>query len=304
MTQTPKFKAPISILIAAALIAAGITGCKAPTPLATDTPTGSQNMAPETERASFRKALACLPDDAAMIAAHRGTDERWTDVAENSLGGIKALIAHGTPIAEIDVAGLKDRTLITFHDGVWDDISTGSGPISTARKSDLQTILLKSRAGQLTAERPPLFSDVLAAAKDKIYLEVDFKSSARYEDVIQAIRRANMTDQVMLIAYSSGQAAKLKQLAPDMLRSNPKDAPQKKHAVWLGYDISNKAEAAQLKSQGHFIIGRIGDPRRQPPLRILRQSADILVTDQAERHTGILGLKDVDRTAYHACLAR
>lgn len=301
MTHTPIFKAPISFAVAGLLFAAGLSACKAPTETAIQS-TGQTNDA-QPSLPPIRKALSCLPPEAAIIAAHRGTDERWRDQAENSIGGLNALIDHGTIMAEIDVAGLKDDTLITFHDGVWDEISTAKGPIAVSTKADLEKILLKSRAGALTADRPPLFADMLSTAKGHIYMEVDFKSSADPRAVIKAIRNAGMSDQVLLIAYNPQQAALFERLAPEMLRSNPTAATQSGHAVWLGYNVADGEDAKSFKSNGNYIIGRIGDPNRQPPLKALRLAADILVTDEAERYDGIIELTAKSQAAYEACLA-
>ena len=303
MTHTPFFKAPISIAAAALILAAGLTACKAPSATNTDAPRSQTSEATPT-LAPIRKTLSCLPPEAAMIAAHRATDKRWTDQAENSLTGLKALIEHGTLMAEMDVAGLKDDTLISFHDGIWDEISTGKGPIAVSTKADIDKILLKSRAGDITADRPPLFSDMLKTAKGKMYLEIDFKSSADPQDVIDAIRREGMTDQVLLIAYNPDQAALFERLAPEMLRSNPAKAAKADHAVWLGYNVAKAKTAKTLKSRGNYIIGRIGDPNRQPPLKTLMQAADILVSDNAEKHEGIIGLTRETRSQFEACVAK
>lgn len=300
MTHTQIFKAPISIACAALLLSTGLASCKA---TQNSQAPAVKTAASTTKLAPIRKALSCLPPEAAMLAAHRGTDERWTEQAENSIGGLKALIAHGSLMAEIDVAGLKDDTLITFHDGVWDEVSTAKGPIAVSTKADLDKILLKSRAGDLTADRPPLFSDMLKTAKGQMYMEVDFKSSADPTDVIKTIRDADMADQVLLIAYSPDQAALFERLAPDMLRSNPVEATKPDHGVWLGYGIGNGNTANSLKADGNYIIGRIGDPNRQPPLAVLSKAADILVTDEAEKYDGIIGLTESGRAAYEACLA-
>lgn len=301
MTHTTIFKAPISIIAAALLLTTGLTACKA-APDVTAQPIEPAEVT--SKLPPIRKALGCLPAEAAIIAAHRGTDERWIDQAENSIGGLNALIAHGTIMAEIDVAGLKDDTLITFHDGVWDEISTGKGPIAVSAKADLENILLKSRAGDLTADRPPLFSDMLQTAKGQMYMEVDFKSSADPAAVIKAIRDADMTDQVLLIAYNPDQAALFERLAPDILRSNPTEATQTDHGVWLGYGVGNGDTAKTLKSKDNYIIGRIGDPKRQPPLKVLTQAADILVTDGAERYEGTLGLTSETKAIFESCLSQ
>ena len=301
MPHSTIFKAPISTLLSTYLLAAALTACKAPQ---ADRANLDQTTKINQALAPMRTALTCLPHRAAMIAAHRGTDERWRDKAENSLGALSDLIAHGTRIAEIDVAGLKDGTLITFHDGVWDDISTGKGPISRSQKSDLEKILLKSRSGGLTTDRPPTFANMLSAAKNRIYLEVDFKSSANPRAVISAIRAADMADQVLLIAYTQKQAATFARLAPEMLRSNPPEATKKGHAVWMGYGVANSGgkKAAAYRGQGLFTIGRLGDPNRQPPFAELKTAADILVTDQAQKYKGVEGLSKKDKAEYTACL--
>lgn len=302
MTQTQIFKAPISILATALLLGTALTACKA-APTAQDAPPLITETT--TKLPPIRKALNCLPTEAAMIAAHRATDKRWDDIAENSLTSLKKLIRHGTLMAELDVAGLKDDTLISFHDGVWDEISTGKGPIAVSTISDLDNILLKSRAGKLTSDRPPLFTDMLKTAKGKLYLEVDFKSSADPADVIRAIRDADMADQVLLIAYNPKQAAQFERLAPEMLRSNPPEAAKAGHAVWLGYGVANGggADAQRLKNKGNFIIGRIGDPNRQPPLTKLINTADILVSDYAQKRDAVIGER-AERAAFEACLRR
>jgi hypothetical protein len=143
---------------------------------------------------------------------------------------------------------------------------------------------------------------MLNTAKGHMYLEIDFKSSADPRAVIDAIRAADMTDQVLLIAYNPQQAALFERLAPEMLRSNPTEATQKGHAVWLGYNVANDDTAKTLKSNGNYIIGRIGDPNRQPPLKALINAADILVSDNAEKHDGIIGLGPETGAEYQACL--
>lgn len=314
MMHTTLFKAPISrklkaggVGLAALLMCSGLTACKNVTNAdlkMTDTQISESTSLLGSTLPPIRTLLSCLPEDTAILAAHRGTDKSWDDQAENSIGALKKLINHGTLMAEIDLAGLKDDTLIIFHDGVWDEISTGKGPIASTTKADLEKILLISRAGKPTADRPPLFSDILKTAKNKMYLEIDFKSSADTKAVIKAIRDAGMADQVLLIAYTAKAAANLERLAPEMLRSNPTDAIQNTHAVWLGYDVANGTTSKDMKSKGNFTIGRIGDPNRQPPLANLIKASDILVTDYAERDDGIIGLTNQNRATLQACLAK
>ena len=89
-------------------------------------PTASKHLASYPLRRHFK----CLPDNAALLAAHRGTS-RGRGLAENAKLGLEALIKNGTLIAEIDIAKTKDGTHLLFHDGVWDDESTGRGAIAS-----------------------------------------------------------------------------------------------------------------------------------------------------------------------------
>ena len=152
------------------------------------------------------------------MAAHRGVSEDW-DLPENSASGLQRLIDENYLVAEIDVASTKDGTLFLFHDGVWEDTSTGKGPVSASTSQDLDKILLKSRQGTLASERPLRFGDALDIAKDQLYLEIDFKSSAPKDEVIEIIKEKGMGDQVILIAYTTEQAKELQALAPNMVLS-------------------------------------------------------------------------------------
>lgn len=246
-------------------------------------------------------ALDCLPEAGAMSAAHRGTSRDWK-LAENSVSALNRLIKKGYLIAEIDVARLGDGTLITFHDGVWDEISTGKGPIAASAIDDLDNILLKTRRGDLTADRPSLFEDMLSAAKAEIYLEIDFKSSVNMGQVIKKIRKADMDQHVLLIAYTERQAKALRKLAPDMLISAPQNSAKPGELIWLGKDIKDTKRISAIKASGQYAIGRVGKSLDERHLKTAQRNADILVTDYANQYLPLTGLNRAGREAFGTCL--
>jgi len=162
---------------------------------------------------SVLDAFSCKPANLAFVAAHRGTHE-GSNYPENALESLQALHEKGVQFAEIDVARLGGTTQILFHDGVWDRGSTGKGPIASTNWEASQKLLLKDTNGNITSYRPTAFSDVLSWAKNKMYLEIDFKSSVDETQVIETIRKADMLDQVILISYNPDQALRLHKLAP------------------------------------------------------------------------------------------
>ena len=291
-----EFKASIAALALSTALLVG--GCKAAVPDSTDP--ASTSAAKSDVYPSLKTALTCLPDGAAMMASHRGTSRDW-DLPENSVSGLERLIADGYKVAEIDIAGTKDGVLFSYHDGVWDEVSTGTGPVASTTADELETILLKTRKGTLTSERPPTFDALLKTAKDRIYLEIDFKSSARFEPVLAAIRAADMTDQVVLIAYSPGQTRKLAQLAPEMLLSTPPEAAKSGHLVWMGPDAKDINTAKPLKNNGSIVIGRVWEKKRADALPAMLQNARLIVTDYINQYEPITGT--YDKAAYAACLS-
>ncbi len=255
------------------------------------------------------KQFECLPKEAAFLAAHRGT-AKGTAHPENSMGGLKALIDRGYLFAEIDIAGLKDGTHILFHDGVWEEKSTGQGVVAASTWNEVEAYLLLDTRGDFSADRPPKLEDYLKAAKDRIYLEIDFKSSAKYAHVIELIRKNNMGDQVILISYNHKQAKILAGLAPEMMIS----ATVKQSAevadlealglkrsnltAWLGRALEDNVLTEKLSEMNIPVLGMMGHQSS----RKKTIAADLLVTDYAFDHKPIAGLNSESQAAYKACL--
>lgn len=259
-------------------------------------------MAAGNQIAPLRTAIACLPDQTALIAAHRGVSENW-DLPENSASGLQRLIDENYLVAEIDVASTKDGTLFLFHDGVWDETSTGKGPVSASTNEDLDKVLLKSRQGTLASERPLRFDDALDMAKNKIYLEIDFKSSAQESEVIEMIKEKDMESQVVLIAYTSEQAEELQALAPNMLLSAPgadngRGLKPESTLLWMGRSIDTVSTPTNTLAY-IGMVGRKNETAQPGPLRQGR----LLVTDFPTDFPPIWGLTHESSPAYEACLS-
>ncbi len=253
---------------------------------------------------SLTTQFDCLPAETAIISAHRGT-ARGSDYAENALRGLSALIEKGYLMSEVDVARLKDGTYILFHDGVWEEDSTGRGAVAATTWEQAEKYLLNNPQGKLTSETPVKFKDYLSAAQNRIYLEIDFKSSARYEDVIKMIREKDMGAHVILIAYSAGQARKLMELAPEMWvsvstskASDIRTYKKGKAAAWVGKKISDQGLVRDLQDLGTPILGSMGKDWSAQKAA----SADVLVTDYAFNHRPITGLTSKTKYEYEACL--
>ncbi len=304
------------LLLSAMLV---VSGCKGPSSNVEASNAQASNTKPVELSASaglvadlpLRKHLQCLPKEAAIVAAHRGTSKK-EDLPENARSSLTALINAGFMVAEIDVVGLKDGTHVLFHDGVWEEKTTGRGEVAATNWGDAESFLLKDTDGDFSADRLITFEDALSLAKDRLYLEVDFKSSAKYEVVIDAIRRADMADQVILISYSKGQARKLARLAPEMMLSVGADSiaeitllenegvKLKNMAVWMGDGPYEPSFITYLDNANVPVLAWPREGQRQAAL----SPATIAVTDYALQKEPIEGLTRSGRAAYEACLGR
>lgn len=249
---------------------------------------------------SITQTLTCLSNSGPIIAAHRGRDKSWRH-PENALSSLQALKAAGFIIAEVDVARLKDGTHILHHDGVWDETTTGKGPVASSTWKQAEQLLLKTRKGGPVSERPAKLSDVLNWAAGDFYLEIDFKASADEASVIKSINSASMAQHVVLIAYSAKQAEYLRGLSrritgETVLISGPKE---KTRLQWLGAKGYNQRAAQDLKHAGKFSAFGMMSPK-------YAKSADysalsILVSDFPREAKVKAGIKQKDRVRVSGC---
>ncbi|MEM9496192.1 MAG: glycerophosphodiester phosphodiesterase family protein [Pseudomonadota bacterium] len=176
---------------------------------------GGWRVAPDDDLNGF---FDCLDENGVtVVSAHRGGPSKG--FPENAIETMAAVLADGPAIMEIDVAASSDGVLYLMHDDTLERTTTGEGAASAAPWSDISALKLEDENGAVTRFAPPKFSDALAWAEGKTILQVDFKRSARYEDVIDEINRQNAEDRVILIAYSFASAQKLHRLAPNAMIS-------------------------------------------------------------------------------------
>lgn len=250
---------------------------------------------PVTPSYGLELTLSCIPEDGALIAAHRGTT-RGSRHPENSMSALESLITSRVVMAEIDVARTRDGVHILYHDGVWDDGTNGSGAVAATDYATVRTFSLRDGEGRVTDDGVPTFREYIARAKGELFLEIDFKSSADYADVIAIIEEYGMTDFVILIAYTNAQARALRRLAPRMFISAPKNEAQgiaPPTLTWLGGDITDT---------NGYAIGRIGTDRHSARGLAKLRAYDIAVTDFATSEDAIAGLDRRGWEAFDACI--
>ena len=287
-----------SLIISASILPA----CKDETSTRTIDPTAAITQA----LPPLSKIMPCLRDHGPILALHRGRDKSKS-APENSLLALREVFKAGYIMAEVDVAGLKDDTLILFHDGVWDEKTTGRGPVAATDYAQASKFLLTTKRG-VSSERVARFDDVLSYAKGRLYLEIDFKSSADEADVINAIKSADMQGQVVLIGYSLKQARRLHRRLPEAMVSAPiksagdlraLGAPKSQVLAWAGTKQYDASRIARLRGLGIDVAYGMMSPRYAKPRDYLPLS--VLATDFPQEAISKARIKGGDRGRLDTC---
>lgn len=158
----------------------------------------AQNAATPDRRATLERRLAG-PDGAVMVVAHRGC---WQKTSENSIDAIRACIAAGIDMVELDVRLTRDNVLVLMHDATVDRMTDGKGKVSDFDWADLRKLRLREGKGggtPLTDRHIPSFEQALRVAKDHILINLDPKSRLS-PAMLAMVDQAGRRDQLLFKA--------------------------------------------------------------------------------------------------------
>lgn len=240
-------------------------------PAASQAPTGAYRLDPQGDLSAMLDCFEAAGKT--LISAHRGGPS--AGLPENGIETMDAIMAGVPAIMEVDVAQSTDGVLYLMHDRTVDRTTTGTGATTDLAWDAIKDLNLVDAAGWVTPYKVPTFEAALDWAKGKTVLQVDFKRTASFEDTVALIKAKGMADQVILIAYSQGQALKLHELAPEMLISysinQPGDlaaiveagVPADRIVAFTGTRTARPDLYADLDGQDvEVIFGTLGRPDR------------------------------------------
>lgn len=188
---------------------------------------GQWQIVPET---TLSASLDCFEATGqTLISAHRGGPS--PGLPENSIETMDAVLTAIPAVMEVDVARSTDGVHYLMHDRTLDRTTTGTGSVEEASWVDISQLYLVDEAGWVTPYRVPTLAAALEWAKGKTVLQIDFKRTANFEEVIAEIRAAEMAQSVILIAYTAEAATKLHAIAPEMLISFSISSPDDLAAI-------------------------------------------------------------------------
>ncbi len=153
----------------------------------------------------------CLEEkNLTLISAHRAGS--YKAYPENSLETAQYISSEIPAFHEIDVATSKDGVLFLMHDDTLDRTTNGAGNAKDKSWAQIQSLKLKDKNNKVTGFNPPTLESFLNWAKGRALIQIDFKRSTRFEDVINMVKKTGTQDNVIYIAYTMAQARKLHRL--------------------------------------------------------------------------------------------
>lgn len=155
------------------------------------------------DRASPR-TLHCALDPACterLVSAHRTAGAPGVIAPEDSLAGIRAAIAVGADMTEMDARPSSDGTLVLMHDDTVDRTTSGTGRVDEMTLAELRALSLRSDAfmGDFSCERVPTFAEALEIAAGRITIIVEPKTDS-IDLLIADIQAAGALDGVVVDA--------------------------------------------------------------------------------------------------------
>jgi glycerophosphoryl diester phosphodiesterase len=250
--------------------------------------------------AGLEAYLDCLSAErVTLVAAHRGGPA--AGFPENAIATFAHTLSRAPALIEVDIAATADGVLVLMHDDRLERTTTCEGEIADRTRAELGACRLEDPDGRATDHAIPTLDDVLAWAEDRTVLELDIKSSVRYEDVVDAVRRANAEERVLVITYGVDGAARLARIAPELVISagisslddlaehERRGVPLERIAAWTGTSAPDAALNAALDARDvPVLFGTLGDPARSVDGEIARSGDEGRYRDIAAMNVDLI----------------
>lgn len=245
-----------------------------------------------------------MPVHPAPIVAHRGSS---ATAPENTLAAAKLAVEHKANGCEVDVYRSADGKIILMHDGNLKRTAGLDKKVVDTTYTEMQKLDAGAwKNAKYAGEKIPTLEEYLAVLKGTDCRPViEIKMEGIEEDVLKAVREADMVDVTVIIAFSKTVVKKMRELEPKLCvawlyGTEHKGTPQEladlltKEARWcdtnildLNHGLINPEMLAILRARGfHVWAWTVDDPNRMEQL--LRWGIDSITTNKPDVLHGIM----------------
>lgn len=209
-----------------------------------------------------------------IASSHRGAGAPSHVAPENTLSAIRAAIALGADLVEMDVRPTSDGTLVLMHDASVERTTTGTGDVSSMTLAEVQALTLRTEGfrGDFSCDRVPTFAEALALADGRVGIVVDASKTDRVDLIVEAIQAADAVDRVVFDTADTGRILEGLSLEPGLRflirATTPEELDTRLAAVaparpvYVHIDLSSPATMApRVHAEGLrvFALGFVAD---------------------------------------------
>lgn len=149
------------------------------------------------------------------VVAHRG----YSGIApENTIASAREAINAGATGSEFDIRATKDGVIVLLHDGTFDRTTDGKGKPEEMTFEEIRKLDAGSwKDPKYAGEKVPTLDETLASLKDSGCIPViEVKVEGISQQVVDAVRKADMLDQAAVIAFSGNVVKEIRELEPNL----------------------------------------------------------------------------------------
>jgi len=164
---------------------------------------------------------------APLVIAHRGDSAHRP---ENTLASFESALTLGAEFLELDVQLSRDGQAMVIHDGTLERTTNGHGPVARASLAELKQLsagYAQRFGSNFAAERIPTLAEVLALARGLARVMIEVKKESVSEQgqgletrVVEVVREAGMSGDVVLISFERRALLRFQTLAPEIRRGH------------------------------------------------------------------------------------
>jgi glycerophosphoryl diester phosphodiesterase len=236
-----------------------------------------------------------------IVIAHRGFS---AEAPENTLAAVRAAIAAGADMVEVDVTLTADGEVVVIHDDTLDRTTNGSGKVAEHPLEQL----LQLDAGswfslRFRGERIPTLAQLLDEVRGRILINVEIKPEAVGEEaeggiaerVVQLIREREMADEVIVSSFEPRALLHVDEIDAEIATASLYNKELHRdmdplaivgavgsRALNLSLDQATPAVVERCQ-QNQIQVGVYTANRAKEMRRLIRMDVDAIFTDRPDR---------------------
>jgi glycerophosphoryl diester phosphodiesterase len=156
-----------------------------------------------------------------VIFAHRGARAY---APENTIASFELAVRQGTDAIELDARLTADAHIVVFHDRMLGRTTNGQGRVAQKTLAELRELDAGSSfSAEFRGEKIPLLEEVFDAVGTKTFINIEFKNSGTWGDVLvdqvcKLVVKCGMEGRILFSSFAASNLKRARELLPGVPR--------------------------------------------------------------------------------------